>query len=285
MIEVHKRGGFSDRNNIKPEKCLIQINDFDAVTRTRLYNYVVEINNTLYEYVRRSVPKYRCAVCCYIMKSIYSVPVDSQNERTWSKAFDYIKETFEKDTYDSILTVVESLSQYWNDYYKDEVKHILNSNIFKSFNLLFEQEYIGYRFIGKVISQISDNIEIRAIEGALSIPESAVSEHISKANILLSDRKHPDYENSIKESITAVETMCEMITGVKGSEATLSNMLKKLESNGAQIHGALKRAFEVLYGFTNDGNGIRHAGNIGGPSATFEEAKFMMVACSAFINY
>ncbi len=54
-----------------------------------------------------------------------------------------------------------------------------------------------------------------------------VNIHISKAITLLSDRDKPDYENSIKESISAVEALCEVITGVKGKEATLSKLLKK----------------------------------------------------------
>ena len=110
-------------------------------------------------------------------------------------------------------------------------------------------------------------------------------EHISKANKLLADREKPDYENSIKESISAVEAICEIITGTKGKEATLGNMLKKLEDNGVAIHKGLKSAFNILYGYTSDANGIRHAGDIGGPFSTFEEAKFMLVACCAFVNY
>lgn len=51
------------------------------------------------------------------------------------------------------------------------------------------------------------------------------------------------------------------------------------------IHAGLKSAFNMLYGYTSDANGIRHAGDIGGPSSTFEEAKFMLVSCSAFVNY
>lgn len=110
-------------------------------------------------------------------------------------------------------------------------------------------------------------------------------EHLSKANKFLADRENPDYENSIKESISAVEAICEIITGIKGKEATLGNMLKKLETNGVKIHQGLKTAFNILYGYTSDANGIRHAGDIGGKSSTFEEAKFMLVACSAFVNY
>ena len=62
-------------------------------------------------------------------------------------------------------------------------------------------------------------------------------------------------------------------------------MLKKLEENGVMIHSGLKSAFNTLYGYTSDANGIRHAGDIGGKSSTFEEAKFMLVSCCAFINY
>ena len=105
------------------------------------------------------------------------------------------------------------------------------------------------------------------------------------ANKLLADRNQPDYENSIKESISAVEALCEILTGTKGKEATLGKMIKKLEDNGVEIHSGLKSAFNILYGYTSDANGIRHAGDIGGPASTFEEAKFMLVSCCAFVNY
>ena len=51
------------------------------------------------------------------------------------------------------------------------------------------------------------------------------------------------------------------------------------------IHPVLEAAFEKLYGYTSDASGIRHAGQIDGPEATFDEAKFMLVACSGFVNY
>jgi len=82
-----------------------------------------------------------------------------------------------------------------------------------------------------------------------------------------------------------VEAICEIITGIKGKEASLGKMLKKIEENGVMIHSGLKSAFIILYGYTSDANGIRHAGDIGGASSTFEEAKFILVSCSAFINY
>lgn len=136
-----------------------------------------------------------------------------------------------------------------------------------------------------MISPISDEVEIGAISEALENQHGVVADHISKAHNFLADREHPDYENSIKESISAVEAICEIITGMRGKEATLGNMLKKLEEKGIVIHSALKSAFNTLYGYTSDANGIRHAGDIGGKTSSFEEAKFMLVSCCAFINY
>ncbi|MBY0098678.1 hypothetical protein [Mesobacillus maritimus] len=56
------------------------------------------------------------------------------------------------------------------------------------------------------------------------------------------------------------------------------------ERLGVQMHGALREGFLKIYGYTSDGDGIRHA-LIEEPSLSFEDAKFMLVACSAFVNY
>ena len=43
-------------------------------------------------------------------------------------------------------------------------------------------------------------------------------------------------------------------------------------------------AFLSLYGYTSDENGIRHGG-IDFTNAPSEDAKYMLISCSAFINY
>ena len=97
----------------------------------------------------------------------------------------------------------------------------------------------------------------------------------------LSDRKSPDYRNSIKESISAVEGMCALITRQERSD--LNAALRELERH-VGLHGALKAAFNSLYGFSSDSNGIRHA-LLDEAKLTFDDAKFMLVTCSAFVNY
>ena len=107
--------------------------------------------------------------------------------------------------------------------------------------------------------------------------------HLNKALALYSDRVNPDYNNSVKESISAVEAMCCIIIGNSG-KPTLGNALKKLEEKGVHIHPSQKIAFEKLYGYASNEAGIRH-GNIDFVNVPAEDAKFMLIACSAFINY
>ena len=61
--------------------------------------------------------------------------------------------------------------------------------------------------------------------------------------------------------------------------------MKKLEEHGVKIHEAMKKSFSSLYGYTSDEGGIRHCEGMFESNVTFEEAKFMVVSCSAFVNY
>lgn len=154
----------------------------------------------------------------------------------------------------------------------------------RQYNELLEQEKSGYRVVCEEVAPITDPVEIASIENASNTPFVSVNQHIRKALELYADIKNPDYENSVKESISAVEAMCCIITGITGSQATLGAAIKKLKENNVHIHGALEKAFLSLYGYTSDENGIRHGG-IDFTSVPAEDAKYMLVSCSAFVNY
>jgi hypothetical protein len=113
-------------------------------------------------------------------------------------------------------------------------------------------------------------------------PWKAARAHIKKSVELFSDRESPDCPNSVKEAISAVEATCELITGLE--HATLGKALKKLEVKGLALHSALQKSFSSLYGYTSDAEGIRHA-LLDEPTLDFDDAKYMLVSCSAFVNY
>ena len=153
----------------------------------------------------------------------------------------------------------------------------------KQYNELLEQEKAGYRIVAGEVTPITNKSEIHAIEQAATTPYQSVNQHVKKALALYADIKAPDYENSVKESISAVEAMC-CITGMSGTQATLGAAIKKLKDSGVHIHSAMERAFLALYGYTSDENGIRHGG-IDFTSVPAGDAKYMLVSCSAFVNY
>lgn len=152
------------------------------------------------------------------------------------------------------------------------------------FNHILEDEVSAYRILDRFVVPITNKAELATIEEAKSTPYDSVRTHVSKALALYADRKAPDYENSIKESISAVEAMCCIITGLTGAQATLGAAIKKLKDNGVHIHRAMETAFSSLYGYTSDENGIRHGG-IDFTNAPAEDAKYMLISCSAFVNY
>lgn len=289
MHKVSRRGGFSDRNNIKSVNTTIQITDFDKRTRVQLQNMLSYMYGEVYQgdlfYQKENIQ----AFFRYVLGEIYAERIDVRNIYNDDDFWKMVNGTILNDEYDDVLTLIEGIIQHWDEYIQNRYLYNLRlfdgKSVFSVVNEIFEQEYIGYRFIDGIITPITDDLEINAIDETLKNKYEPVNNHISKANSLLADRDNPDYENSIKESISAVEALCQIIAGVDGREATLGNTLKKMEDNGVIIHKGLQSAFQKLYGYTSNANGVRHAGDIGGPSSTFEEAKFMLVACCAFINY
>lgn len=274
MPTVQLRNGFSDRNNINSINKTMQITDFDERTRNRLENLVRKyfLNfDSQYESNQFQKILYDQVFC------ITSITTSDQfcfNE--------YIKPVIQFNDYDEVLTLIEFLNLNLpksNSKFSNTIMPFYNS-----INNLFKEEYVGYRFVNGLITTITNETEIKEIESAISNnPFSKCSEHINKALRLLSDISNPDYSNSIKESITAVESICQIIT--QNDKGTLGDCLKILKSNSINVHPALNDAFNKMFGYTSDANGIRHANGIGEGDATQEEAQFMLVTCSAFINY
>ncbi len=150
-------------------------------------------------------------------------------------------------------------------------------------NLILTEENSAYHMSEDgLIIPIINKEELEAVNQAHKTPYSPVNKHIQKA-ISLFKKEPSDYANSIKESISAVEALCQIIIGDK--KATLGKAIKKLKEKGVIIPPALEEAFNKLYGYTSNAWGIRHALSEGDTPPTFDDAKYMLVSCSAFVNY
>jgi len=175
---------------------------------------------------------------------------------TWSEVYDFIE---------SVLSICKN----------DDVANTLNG--------VLERELAAYRLVGNRIVEITDQKELVALDEALLAGDqfAPVAAHFQRALELLSDRSSPDFRNSIKESISAVEATARIVTG--NDTATLGDALKALERNH-DLHKALKEGFSKLYGYTSDEHGIRHA-MLEEPSLGAAEAKFFLLSCTSFVNY
>lgn len=92
-----------------------------------------------------------------------------------------------------------------------------------------------------------------------------------------------DWAGAIRESIHAVESVARQIDSRASN--TLGPALRSLEQQGA-LHPALKGAFNKLYGYTSDEQGIRHALlDHEAANADVNEAVFMLGACASFASY
>jgi hypothetical protein len=161
------------------------------------------------------------------------------------------------------------------------------SNAFRlACNQVLENKSSGYRFVGDEIAPITSEVEIAAIEQTLHLSEThglpGVNEHLKSALEKLSDKKNPDYRNSIKESISAVESICKMVSG--RLRASLPDAIKALKDKGITIHPALEQGVGKIYAYTSDADGIRHA-MTDQSTCDFDDAKYILVSSSAFVNY
>jgi hypothetical protein len=104
--------------------------------------------------------------------------------------------------------------------------------------------------------------EVQSVEKVLLSPIEGIRKHFITALQFLRDRKNPNYRNSVKESISAVETACKHPTGFE--KATLGDALNKLH-NKRPLHQAFKDALAVRL---DQWSPVRHS------STTFSNDKF-----------
>ena len=270
---------FSHKYGYKPVKSIIQVESMDFDLRVSLWNavHIFYLNELSPQRSLKQPENSGMFVFCTLLwRDYFKEPVDRIPE-SCRETIVYLREYF----FDCRWNEVYDFLQFLAKYYPNEDKN----GKFKEFcNSMFQRELSGYRFIGYSIAPITSGQEIAEIEEALTSKDSLVpiAIHLQTAIDYLSDRKSPDYRNSIKEAISAVEAICRLIAG---SDATLGKALGEITRQGKiEMHESLRQAFDKLYGYTCDEKGIRHS-LMELPNLDCEDAKFMLVSCSAFVNY
>jgi hypothetical protein len=279
---------FSERIGAVPPRKNIQIEGMDDSLKNSLWNVV-------YLYYGNEATRSWMRVATSVAQHVCKVPVDKIGgteikslawlrdvffEGPWHQAYEIIEQIYQDE--DLISAVIPSIHHYRRLTYNARDRF---EKLKSDLNIVLERELSGYRFISDKLAPITSPVEVAAIERAvidLGVEEHlGARQHLLTALEFLGKKPMPDYRNSIKESISSIEAIVNRIAGTNGNG--VSDALDRI-SEKSPMHRALKASFKSLYGYTSDENGIRHSlleeSNIG-----YEEAAFMLVACSAFASF
>lgn len=271
---------FSERIGKRSAKVELQVESIDQNTRNRIWNCILEFYDKLDTDDFYGVSQ-KMEISTYLWKEFFKQPIDDfpKSSMSYQKSIGHfistLREWYFKWEWYEVYDFVEIISQ---------IDRTLNFNFTQNCNNVLDQELAGYKIINGVIVQITSEVEVEAIQEAINNTTSwtSVNTHLEEALKSLSDRQNPNYRNSIKESISALEATCKIITG--DEKATLGKALAELEDRKI-LHKALKTGFSSIYGYVSDSGGIRHALKENDNYVDGHEAKFMLISCSAFINY
>ncbi len=265
---------FSQRHGYTPVRDALQVESMDEALRNGLWNVLTVLywNQAGSRQFLSQTPSLE-TLYKHIWIGHFDLPMDTIDDY-WPKAYKIIRKTYFDMEWFQVYDFIEFIARHGE----------AGGRFADTCNVVLKEQMSGYRFVDGLLIQVTTEEELAAIEAALDAPGDGlkpVRHHLRRALELMSDRENPDHRNSIKESISAVEALCSLIVG-KPTE--LGKALKRLEAAGVPLHPALTQAFNKLYGYTSDAEGIRHA-LMEEPTLTLADARFMLVTCSAFVSY
>ena len=307
---------FSERLGLKPKR-LQQTDEMDDGLRNRLWNVLGSSLSNI-DYYASARDRARAESTPYLPDELLVFPLTCRarcfmRENIWDRHLKlslddfplqfetqlaHVKEFFYRCSWNEVYDLIEFIAR--NHPNLEETKYKVSRTLVveevypevdisdmptaaqfaESINLVLKEEGSRYGFIGNTISPMNSPEEVNEVESAFDAP-APVANQMQRALQLLSHREEPDYRNSIKESLSAVESMANLITGVKNP--SLGKALPLLEKRlGYELHGAKREALLKLYGWASQE--ARH-GLLEESQLTQEDARFALVVCSAFVNY
>jgi len=269
---------FAERRGYTQARTALQIDTIEAPLRNRLWNVVSQ-------YWLREGDWYRSPRGF----------ARSRADRLWSDYF--------KLAEDTVPDIYQDYYQRVRDFYFDEapwygvydfLEYVLDDidaylggvdQPCAAITKILGEEGAGYRLASRRFVPITSDAEVAQVEQATAgSAQDPITAHLQTAVGLLSDRIAPDYWNSIKESVSAIEAIARQFAGE--DKATLAKALTAIEKGGVlHIHGSLAEALNKLYGYASDQGGIRHSMVEGEAPPERDDAVFMLVVCSATVNY
>jgi AbiJ N-terminal domain 4 len=270
---------FSERMGFVKPRTLLQVEEVDENLKNGLWEAILRF------VLRSQTPHRRMPdeIFDYFITEIYLNFLKLTSDdipQTPAETKSALKNHFYNGEWYKIYDLVEfCLSIYVNNPHAADDKPVFKSQI----NYILEREKSAYRLIDDKITPISDEVEISSIQETLCLEDKfqSTKQHIQKAITLFSQKPDPDYRNTMKEAISAVEATVVIIVG--DNKKAFGAAVKQI-CNDKKIHPSLREGLLKIYGYTSDGDGIRHCITYE-PNLSHADAKFMLVSCCDFCNF
>jgi hypothetical protein len=272
--EIQRRKGlsFEQAEGLAPLPIQLKRTEVSAELRAVLWNY---IHGELTSTARRETYLYLGKPWKDVLKSVHvyrdHLPADEFSTR--------LKDAME--TVKDVLTIGDYAQIYgWLQFV---LRQKPTEEFAKRIDSILRYCRAPYRVIdAEVICPVASESEAETITKAfVDLKGGGLTgsrEHLKSA---VGELTVGNFADSIRESIHAVESAVRMLE----PSGDFSKALGKLEQK-TNIHGALKKGFLALYGFSSDEQGIRHPLlEKTAPAVDEADALFMIGACSAFLSY
>jgi AbiJ N-terminal domain 4 len=287
MIENQKEElTFSQRFNGQPIEKVIQLKSMDIELRNAVWNCLYSY---LFKQFQIKYNEYNSKVKDWyekIWSQIINKPLD-EYPNDWQLR-DYLKNLVLDGDWCKVYEFVEEL------YYHQIIFHVKlesysesEKNFTVNLNIALRKYNSGYTLLNNRFLPVTNEEEIKEMkyldENLMKYNLDNISKHFKTAIDLLAQRPDIKYSQVIHECISMVEGICLII---EPQAKTLGDALKRLEKSGFDLHPALNQAFQKLYGYACDADGIRHTLKFDEKeNLDMEDARYFLVTCSAFTNY
>ena len=200
---------------------------------------------------------------------------------SWDKTYDFCERLYSY--------VARDVGHYWNDEFqlqtpKAEVQALVADEIQR----LFAEEGLAFEFTEGLVRRrgrkhtVDLTTRAQVVLGDLRLGNAR--KHYDKALQFFRSPSKPDYENSVKEAVCAVEAAGKALFP-QAKAATLGDLAKWLAStNDVAVPRAIANTITGIYAYRSGGDGVGHGGASGG-AATTEVAEYVLAVCASQIIY
>lgn len=224
---------FSDRIGVTKIPDVLQTSDLSDALRNSLWNLLLR---TIFNV---SVSNHS-SVTRFLAEHFFKIAVDTLPEHNvqqvkWLRSLYYDKKMSWWQIYNLFEFLANNCGQGKTCYWINPITFRIEAN------KVLESEMSAYRFVEGVLAPLSSEEEITSVKNAIREADTrsfaGTRQHLISAVGLMSQKPDPDYRNSIKESISALESLSKQITGE--SDGGLDKALSKLDK-AVGFHAAFK---------------------------------------------